>query len=137
MTKTNLSTILIALFAFIITGCASTGFLMASPEVTMIGKAGTPQSPTANIDIYYTKKPEKSYEEIAIIKVGDTDDDWSIKQIKIKARELGADGAIITGRSGSYVYVTGVGTGTNSFSTSTGVGAGENYGLQAIAIRYK
>ena len=122
---------------FVMTGCSSTGFLMASPEVTMIGKAGTPKPPLENIDIYYTKKPEQDYEEIAIIKVGDTDDNWSLKQIKIKARELGADGAIIIGRPGSYVYVTGVGTGSDSFAASTGVGAGEGYGLEAIAIRYK
>ncbi len=137
MTKTNLLTMLITLFWLVVTGCTSTGFLMASPDVTMIGKAGAPKSPTANIDIYYTNKPEKKYEEIAIVKVGDTDDDWSIKQIKLKARELGGDGAIIIGRAGSYVFVTGAGSGTNSFSTSTGVGAGESYGLEAIVIRYK
>jgi len=91
----------------------------------------------ANIDIYYTNTPDKKYEEIAIIKVGDTDDDWSLKQIKIKAREIGADGAIIIDRTGSYVSVTGMGTGTDSFSTSSGIGAGESYGLEAIAIRYK
>jgi hypothetical protein len=137
MIKTNLLLILNILLVFVLAGCSSTGFLMASPEVTIIGNTGDPKSPTENIDIYYTKKPEQNYEEIAIIKVGDTDDNWSFKQIKIKARELGADGAIIIGRTGSYVYVTGVGTGTNSFSTSTGVGAGEGYGLEAIAIRYK
>ena len=59
---------------------------MASPDVTMIGKAGAPKSPTANIDIYYTNKPEKKYEEIAIVKVGDTDDDWSIKHNVINLR---------------------------------------------------
>ena len=128
---------LITLLVLVVTGCASTGFLMASPEVTMIGKAGAPKSSSENIDIYYTNKPDKKYEEIAIIKVGDTDDDWSINQIKLKARELGADGAIIIGRPGSYVFVTGAGSSKNSFSTSTGVGAGESYGLEAIAIRYK
>lgn len=121
----------------VISGCASTGFLMAKPEVTMLGEAGIPKSPMANIDIYYTNKPDKKYEEIAIIKVGDTDDDWSLKQIKIKAREIGADSVIIIGRPGSYVYVTGMGTGTDSFSTSAGIGVGEGYGLEVIAVRYK
>ena len=137
MIKTNILAMLITLLGLVVVGCASTGFLMASPEVTMIGKAGSPKPPSANIDIYYTNKPEKKYEEIAMIKVGDTDDDWSIKQIKLKARELGADAAIIIGRPGSYVFVTGAGSSANSFSTSTGVGAGQSYGLEAIAIRYK
>ena len=138
MTKINLAAILIAFFtSFIITGCTSTGFLMASPEVIMIGKAGTPKPPTAKIDIYYTNKPKKKYDEIAIIKVADTDDEWSLNQIKIKARELGADGVVIIGRSSSYGYVTGGGTSTNSLSTSIGIGATKGYGLEAIAIMYK
>ena len=121
----------------VISGCASTGFLMAKPKVTMLGEAGIPKSPMANIDIYYTNTPDNKYEEIAIIKVGDTDDDWNLKQIKIKAREIGADGAIIIGRPGSYVYVTNMGTSTDSFSTSSGIGAGEGYDIEAVAIRYK
>ncbi|NEX12202.1 MAG: hypothetical protein C1942_05820 [Prosthecochloris sp.] len=92
---------------FILSGCASTGFLMAKPEVMMLGEAGPSKSPTDKIDIYYTKKPESNYAEIAKISVGDTDDDWCIKQIKLKAKELGADGAIIIGRVGSYGMATG------------------------------
>jgi hypothetical protein len=122
---------------FFIHGCASTGFLMAQPEVTMFKEAGTPKSSTDHIDIFYTKKPDRDYEEIAIIEVGDTDDDWSMKQIKIKAREIGADGVIIIGRVGSYGYVTGTGTSTGSFATAAGIGVGEGYGLVAVAIKYK
>jgi hypothetical protein len=112
----------------ILIGCASTGFLMAKPEVVILGEASSPKSSTDKIDIYYTKKPERNYDEIAKISVGDTDDDWCIKQIKLKARELGADGAIIIGRVGSY----GIATGNNPMS----VGVGEGYGLVAIAIKY-
>jgi hypothetical protein len=112
-----------------LSGCASTGFLMAKPEVMMLGEASSPKASSDKIDIFYTKKPERKYDEIAKISVGDTDDDWSIKQIKIKARELGADGAIIIGRVGSY----GIATGNNSML----LGVGEGYGLVAIAIKYK
>ena len=97
----------------------------------MIGEPSTPKSPTEKIDIFYTKVPERSYEEIAKIEVGDTDDNWNLKQFKIKARELGANGAIIIGRVGSYSYGTDIGT------TNVTIGAGEGYGLVAIAINYK
>ena len=102
---------------------------MAKAEVMMLGEAGTPKAPTDKIDIYYTKIPERKYDEVANISVGDTDDDWSIKQIILKARELGADGVIIVGRVGSYA----ISTASNPILVS----AGEGYGLVAIAIKYK
>ena len=104
---------------------------MAQPEVMMLGETSAPKSPTEQIDIFYTKLPDRSYEEIAKIEVGDTDDNWNLEQIKIKAREIGADGAIIIGRVGSYSYDTGIGT------TNVSIGVGEGYGLVAIAIKYK
>jgi len=116
---------------FFLYGC------MAQPEVTMFREASAPKSPTEHIDIFYTKQPDRSYEEIAKIEVGDTDDNWNLEQIKIKARELGADGVIIIGRVGSYGYSTGTGTSTGSFATATAIGVSEGYGLVAIAIKYK
>ena len=116
---------------FFLYGC------MAQPEVMMLREPGAPKSPTEQIDVFYTKQPDRNYEEIAKIEVGDTDDDWSMEQIKIKAREVGADGVIIIGRVGSYVYGTVSSTSTGSFATGTTVGVGEGYGLVAIAIKYK
>ena len=103
---------------------------MASPEVTMLKESHPPKQTTDHIDVFYTKPPDKPYDEIAKIKIGDTEDDWNLKQIKIKAREIGADGVIIIGRVGSYGYGTTVGT-------TAIIGAGEGYGMVAIAIVYK
>jgi hypothetical protein len=116
---------------FFLYGC------MAQPEVMMLREASDPKSPTEHIDVFYTKKPDGSYEEIAKIEVGDTDDNWNMEQIKIKAREIGADGVIIIGRVGSYVYGRGTGRGYGSFATGTTIGFDEGYGLVAIAIKYK
>jgi hypothetical protein len=138
MTKDAFTNVLLFFcLALYLHGCASTGFLMAKPEVTMFMEAGEPKAATDHIDIYVTKTPEKDYEELAKIEVGDTDDDWSLSQIKIKAREIGADAVIITGRVGSYGYVAGTGTNAGTSTTTTGLGVGEGYGLVGIAIRYK
>ena len=138
MTDKHYSAALVLFFSILfLHGCASTGFLMAQPQVTMFKEPGTPKSPTDHIDIFYTKTPDRDYEEIAKIQVGDTDDDWSMKQIKIKAREIGADGVVIIGRVGTYGYSTGSGTSTGAFATGTGIGVGTGYGLVAIAIKYK
>ena len=60
------------MFFTVLYGCASNGFLMAQPEVTMLKEAGTPKASTDHIDIFYTKTPDKDYDEIAKIEVGDT-----------------------------------------------------------------
>lgn len=103
----------------------------------MLAEAREPKATTAEIQIFYTKTPDRDYDEIAKIEVGDTSDDWCIKQIKKVSREIGADGAIITGKVGSYGYVSGSGTSSGSYATTTGVSVGEGYGLIAIAIKYK
>ena len=61
---------------------------MAQAEVIMLGEATAPKAPSDKIDIYYTKSPENKYDEIAKISVGDTEDDWMIKQIKIKFESI-------------------------------------------------
>lgn len=127
--------LVITLFVFM-SGC------MAQPKVLMLGEAGNPKTESDNIDIFYTKIPEQGYVEIARIEVGDTNDEYSLNQILVKARSIGADGVIIIGRSGSYGPVIGSGTGYTSsnrastFVTSSGLTVSEGYGLVAIAIRY-
>ncbi|MFA6635573.1 MAG: hypothetical protein WCV56_00485 [Candidatus Omnitrophota bacterium] len=52
-----------------------------------------------------------------------------MKQILMKAREIGADAIIVTGKSGSY----GVGVPIGNIA----YGVSEGYGITAIAIKYK
>lgn len=108
-----------------ISGCASTGFLMAKPEVTMFGDAYSPKSEDAKIDVYITSLPTTEYIEFAQIICNDTEDKWSMEQILKEARKIGADGIIVTGRTGTYV----VGGATYA--------AGRQYGITAVAIKYK
>lgn len=105
--------------------CSSNGFLMAKPEVTIYGQTFPRKGKDEKIDVYQTKTPDKDYLEIAKITCGDTEDSWNMKQILIKAREVGADAIIIIGESGSY------GIGDSSFSVVKG------YGMTAVAIKYK
>ena len=110
-------------------GCSSTGFLMAKPKVTPYGQKYNAKRLHEKIDVYNTSKPDREYIEIAQITCGDTDDSWNMKQILMKAREIGADAIIITGKSGSYGL--GVPVGNMAF------GATEGYGITAIVIKYK
>ena len=117
--------IAVPLFLF---SCASTGFLMAKAKVTMYQEAYPPKEENEKVDIYRSKTPEKKYIEIAEISCGDTDDNWSMKQVIITARGIGADGIIIIGRAGSYGIGVPIG---NIVYTSS-----EGYGIRAIAIKY-
>ncbi len=117
------------LLAGAVAACASTGFLMAKPKVTLFGPTYPPKDSTAAIEVFQSQKPDRPYQELARIEVGDTDDNWSMKQILIKAREIGADAVIIVGRSG--VHGVGVPAGSAVYAAS-----GE-YGMVAIAIRYR
>jgi hypothetical protein len=105
--------------------CASTGFLMAKPKVTMYQTAYPPKNENDPIDIYQSQKPDKKYIEIAIITCNDTNDKWNLQQIQKKAREIGADGVILIVKAGSY------GVGNSTFMIS------EDYGITAIVIRYR
>ena len=109
--------------------CASTGFLMAKPNVVMYGNAYPAKAKDAKIDVYRTTKPDKDYIEIAEISCGDTSDKWNMEQILIKGREIGADGIIIIGKSGTMA--AGVPIDKSLYAVS------EGYGLKAIAIKYK
>jgi hypothetical protein len=110
-------------------GCASTGFLMAKPKVTMFGNAYPPKNNNATIDIYITAKPTQEYIEFARITIGDTNDKWCLEQITKKAREIGADAVIIIGKAGSHGV--GIPIGYSAYVVS------EEYGMTAIAIKYK
>jgi hypothetical protein len=118
-------TSLLLLLIFCLVSCASTGFLMAKPKVTLFGSDYPPKSPSEKIDVFNTATPSVPYVEIAKISCGDTDENWNMRQILIKAREIGADGIMVTGQSGSYAI------GNGAYAVSQG------YGITAIAIRYK
>ncbi len=109
--------------------CASTGFLMAKPNVVMYGNPYPEKEKDANIDVYRTTKPDKEYIEIAEISCGDTSKKWNMKQILNKAREIGADGIIIIGKSGTMAVAIPIDKSVYAVS--------EGYGLKAIAIKYK
>jgi len=109
--------------------CASTGFLMAKPNVTMYTRAYPPKAMGAPIDVYQIAMPDREYIEIAKISCGDTDDNWNMKQILKKARDIGADGIIIVGRTGSVAVAVPVG--------KMAYAVDQGYGITAIAIVYK
>ena len=128
MKRTSLISCLL-LLTILFSECASTGFLMAKPKVTIFGDTYPRKDVEAKIDIYVTNKPAQEYIEFARITCGDTNDKWSLEQISKKAREIGADGIIIVGKAGT----TGVGVpiGSSTYVVS------EEYGMTAIAIKYK
>ncbi|MBQ9207534.1 MAG: hypothetical protein IJ158_12605 [Treponema sp.] len=109
--------------------CQSNGFLMGKAKVTMLTEETySAKTEDAQIDVYYTNRPNKNYIELAQITCEDTEDDWCLKQIKIKAREIGADGIIILGKAASAGVGVPVG---NMYFVSD-----EAYGMKAIAIKY-
>jgi hypothetical protein len=113
----------------LMTRCASTGFLMAKPKVTLFGETYQTKDEGTKIDVFITNKPTQEYVEFAQITINDTNDKWSLEQITKKAHEIGADGIIIIGKAGS----TGVGI-PMGYSTYV---VSEEYGMTAIAIKYK
>lgn len=121
--------LLVIFLTSLFSGCASTGFLMAKPKVTLFGETFPPKDEGATIDVFMTNKPSQEYLEFAQITVKDTSDKWSLDQIKKKAREIGADGVIIIGKAGSYGV--GIPMGLTTYVEN------EEYGMTAIAIRYK
>ena len=125
----NFFVVFIFAILFLFISCSSTGFLMAKPKVVMYGATYPSKTENENIDVYSMSKPKKDFIEIAEISCGDTEDDWNMKQILLKAREIGADGIINTGRAGAYGV--GVPVGYSTYLVS------EDYGIKAIAIKYK
>jgi len=122
--------ILSALLSLLFCSCASNGFLMAKAKVNLYETTYSAKDENTHIDIYRTQKPEIKYIEIGEITCADTNDDWALKQILIKAREIGADGIVILGKAGTY----GVGVPVGDIMVYSG---SESYGITAIAIKYK
>ena len=129
MNKTFRYVTLILIISTLIISCASTGFLMAKPEVTMYAKPYPSKTKDAPIDVFQTAKPDREYIEIAKISCCDLDDKWNMQQILIKAREIGADGIIIVGKAGTATGLVPVG--------EMVIAADEAYGIVAVAIVYK
>ena len=125
----HVKNLILAIFIMNLVGCASTGFLMAKPKITHYGQIYPAKSNSEQVDVFTTSRPNRAYIEIAEITCGDTDDSWNMKQILMKAKELGADAIIVTGKSGSYGV--GVPVGNMSYVAS------EAYGISAIAVKYK
>lgn len=121
--------ILLLVSAFLLSRCASTGFLMAKAKVTLFGNSFSTKDKDAKIDVYITNKPTLEYVEFAQITCGDTNDKWNLEQITKKAREIGADGIIIIGKAGSSGV--GIPMGNSTYVVS------EEYGMTAVAIKYK
>lgn len=108
--------------------CQSTGFLMGKATVVMLAEPYPPKTEDAAIDVYYTNRPDQRYIEIAQITCKDTNDEWCLKQLQLKAREIGADGLIILGRATSETVGVPIG---NLFYFGE-----EEYGMRAVAIKY-
>lgn len=121
--------ILIIVSGLLCSDCASTGFLMAKAKVTLFGNPYPAKKEDAKIDVYMTNKPAHKYIEFAQITCRDTDDKWSLEQITLKAREIGADGIIIIGKAGSSGV--GIPMGSSTYTVT------EEYGMTAIAIKYE
>jgi hypothetical protein len=127
--KIILKLILLIFAIYFYSSCASTGFLMAKAKVVMYGPTYPAKGLDEQIDVYKTNKPDHEYIEIAELSCADTDDNWSMKQILKKAREIGADAIIILGTAGEEAIGIPVG--------KTVYAASQEYGLKAIAIKYK
>ena len=117
------------LLTILFSACASTGFLMGKAKATIFGETYPGKDTDAKIDIYLTNKPTREYIEFVRITCSDTNEKWSLEQIKKKVREIGADGIIIIGQAGTTGVGMPIGTSTFVFS--------EGYGMTAIAIKYK
>lgn len=101
---------------------------MAKAKVNFYTSAYPPKSENAIIEVYRTKAPSKEYTEFAEIYCNDTNEEWALNQILIKAREIGADAIIIIGPA--EVYGVGVPIGNMVYTSSS------EYGLRSIAIKY-
>lgn len=113
----------LALLSVLLAGC------MATPKVVRFGPSFDSKSSNAPVEVFQTRAPDRPYQEIASISVGDTDDEYCMEQILIKAREVGADAVILKGRVGTTGVAIPVG--------GAAYAVGSDYGLSAIAIRYR
>ena len=120
---------LVLLLVLLLAGCATV-------EVVKYNQPFPPKGLDAQIDVYDTAQPEKPYVEIGKLKYVSTstiNEEKAIGELKVKARELGADGIILKGFTESTVstYTIPVG-GSSDSSTST-----PKKDYVGIAIKYK
>jgi len=116
----------VALFAVIVIYLSA---CMSKAVVVLYGQPYPTRIDSVQIDVYRSIKPSKAYIAVGEISCKDTNKEWALNQLKIKAREIGADGLIILGpgatSSGGYLVGNVV------------VSSSESHGYNAIAIRYK
>jgi hypothetical protein len=110
--------------ALLFSGC------MATPRVLMLNQPFSAKNATANIEIYSNSFPDKPFTEIAQISCDDTSEEYCLNQLKIKAREIGADAIILKDKKIKSSGITYVAPG-NAVETSF------ESGMIGIAIRYK
>jgi hypothetical protein len=94
--KKGLILVVVGIMASLFSGCASTGFLMAKPQVSIFNDTYPPKDENAAIDVFFTSKPTQEYIEFALISCRDTETDWNMNQILKAARRIGADAIILT-----------------------------------------
>ena len=102
---------------------------MSKAVVVLYGQTYPAKIDSVQIDVYRSIKPSKAYIEVGEISCKDTNKEWALNQLKIKAREIGADGLIILGPGATSYggYLVG----------NVVVSSSESHGYNAIAIRYK
>ena len=120
-----------ALFLFtsaVLFGCASNGFLMAKPRMVLYGTTYPAKDVDTPVEIYRTQRPNRPYVEIGEISCNNTNDEYALNQILMKARSIGADAIIILGSASTSA--SGVPIGGVIYSST------QQYGFKAVAIKY-
>ena len=119
---------LLCLAALLFCGCAT--LLTHTPEVVMFGAGGhPPKADDAAVEVFVTNKPVREYVEFAQITCAEPNDGKCLELVRAKAREIGADAIILTGKARSSSSER---MGVNDVKYTTN----EEYGIVAIAIKY-
>jgi hypothetical protein len=90
-----------------------------------------PKALDAQIDVFKLV-PNRPFVEVAELIT-----ESNINALKVKAREIGADAIIITGRKGTINFNTMNAQIYGQSAYGSGVGVGTPYGYTAIAIKYQ
>lgn len=104
-------------------------FMGCAARVSLYRDPFPAKAEDANIDVYRTTKPDKSYIEIGQLEFGSSSDSINISKLKTAARKIGADAIIITGSASQNSSAVPVGKLVMIKS--------EDVGLKAVAIKYK
>ena len=117
-----MKTLFISVVVFAMIGCASV-------KVAMMNQSFPPKSNDEHIQVFNTTRPEKPYIEIAELTANNSNNSWNINHLVAKAREIGADAVIIIGGVGSIA--------SGGIAGNIGTSVSTDYGIKAIAIKYK